>query len=234
MGLRAWKVVATLSRYPIDNPIYHPVRVDGDETDYGILQVTAVIDGLVHQIFSLRFDAHDARANREGHRLATQISHLQDPGHAIIMGGDFNNGGDRLVGFEEFVAQSALRNAYQGPVTRDWPVDHIFYRGPYTAIDTEVTEPPPDTSDHGYIYTGLSTMTSDPGFETVYDGNGIGDYDLADVRDRAFAFDYSSSGNLDHIAVYRPGERIFWVLRNNAGAFSPVFISGEGIGGPSG
>jgi hypothetical protein len=34
---------------------------------------------------------------------------------------------------------------------------------------------------------------------------GIGGYDLKSPADRAFAFDYDSSGKLDHLALYRPG-----------------------------
>jgi hypothetical protein len=65
-------------------------------------------------------------------------------------------------------------------------------------------------------------------------GNGIGGYDLADPADRAFAFDYDSSGKLDHLALYRPGTGTIWILKNTAGQFAPVFAEGSpgnGIGG---
>jgi hypothetical protein len=65
-------------------------------------------------------------------------------------------------------------------------------------------------------------------------GNGIGGYDLRDPADLAFAFDYNSSGKLDHIALYRPGKGTFWILKNTAGTFSPVYQQGSpgnGIGG---
>src|SRR5262245_15723641 len=67
-------------------------------------------------------------------------------------------------------------------------------------------------------------------FTPVYQGSGIGGYDLVSTADRAFAFDYDSSSKLDHIALYRPGETYSWILRNDGGVFSPVF-SGSGIGG---
>jgi hypothetical protein len=65
-------------------------------------------------------------------------------------------------------------------------------------------------------------------------GQGIGGYDLKSPNDRAFAFDWDSSGRMDHIALYRPGTGTFWCLRNNQGAFSPVMSVGDpgnGIGG---
>jgi hypothetical protein len=63
---------------------------------------------------------------------------------------------------------------------------------------------------------------------------GIGGYDLLALEDRAFAFDYNSSGKLDHLVLYRPGHpgnQAFYILRNQGGQFSPVFASQTGIGG---
>lgn len=65
-------------------------------------------------------------------------------------------------------------------------------------------------------------------------GQGIGGYDLKSPHDRAFAFDWNSSGKMDHIALYRPGTGTFWCLRNQSGAFSPALSVGDpgsGIGG---
>ncbi|MCC5608391.1 hypothetical protein LC612_16735, partial [Nostoc sp. CHAB 5834] len=65
-------------------------------------------------------------------------------------------------------------------------------------------------------------------------GRGIGGYDLKSSADRAFAFDYDSSGKLDHLALYRPGTGTIWILKNRAGSFSPVYAQGDpgrGIGG---
>lgn len=60
---------------------------------------------------------------------------------------------------------------------------------------------------------------------------GIGGYDLADDRDRVFSFDHNSSGKLDHLVPYRPGLGTLWILRNNGGAFSPVYAEGSpGVG----
>jgi len=62
----------------------------------------------------------------------------------------------------------------------------------------------------------------------------IGGYDLASGFDQVFAFDYDSSGKLDHLALYRPGTGTIWILKNTAGAFAPVYQQGDpgrGIGG---
>ncbi|AOI72713.1 hypothetical protein WI29_32885 [Burkholderia ubonensis] len=83
---------------------------------------------------------------------------------------------------------------------------------------------PPDTL--------ASTYT--PVFAQGDPGNGIGGYDLKSPADHAFAFDYDSSGKLDHLALYRPGTGTIWILKNTQGAFAPVYHQGDpgsGIGG---
>jgi hypothetical protein len=57
---------------------------------------------------------------------------------------------------------------------------------------------------------------------------GIGSYDLADRRDQAFAFDWTGSGKLDHIALYRPGTGAFYIVERNGGSFNTVH-QGSGI-----
>jgi hypothetical protein len=54
-------------------------------------------------------------------------------------------------------------------------------------------------------------------------GNGIGGYDLKSTADQAFAFDYDSSGRLDHLVLYRPGTGTMWILKNSGGQFAPVY-----------
>jgi hypothetical protein len=63
---------------------------------------------------------------------------------------------------------------------------------------------------------------------------GIGDYNLSSPADRVFAFDYNSSGRLDHLVLYRPVTGIIWILRNDAGTFKVATNRpnpGDGIGG---
>jgi hypothetical protein len=97
--------------------------------------------------------------------------------------------------------------------------------------------------DHLVLYrpgTGTIWILKNSGgaFSPVYQmgspGSGIGGYNLGDPADRAFAFDYDSSGKLDHLVLYRPGTGTIWILKNSGGAFSPVYqmgAPGSGIGG---
>ncbi|KZT22424.1 hypothetical protein NEOLEDRAFT_1138124 [Neolentinus lepideus HHB14362 ss-1] len=81
-------------------------------------------------------------------------------------------------------------------------------------------------------------MSATNAYKAVYaqgdPGNGIGGYDLKSSADRAFAFDYDSSGKLDHIVLYRPGTGTIWILKDENGTWSPVYAEGDpgkGIGG---
>jgi hypothetical protein len=92
--------------------------------------------------------------------------------------------------------------------------------------------------DHLVLYRpGAGTIviiTQENGkFKSVYQqlSSGIGGYDLKSSSDRAFAFDYSCTGKLDHILLYRPGAGVFCILRNNYGLFTSVFAQSETYGG---
>jgi hypothetical protein len=65
-------------------------------------------------------------------------------------------------------------------------------------------------------------------------GSGIGGYDLKSPADRVFAFDYDSSGKLDHLALYRPGTGTIWILKRSGATFAATYHQGDpgnGIGG---
>jgi len=97
--------------------------------------------------------------------------------------------------------------------------------------------------DHLVLYrpgTGTLWILKNNGrnFTSVYaqgdPGRGISGYDLKSRADRAFAFDYDSSGKLDHLVLYRPGTGIIWILKNRSGNFTPIYAQGDpgsGIGG---
>lgn len=61
--------------------------------------------------------------------------------------------------------------------------------------------------------------------------SGIGGYDLKEPSDRIIAFDYNGTGHADHLLCYRPGSGVIWILANDHGAFSPVYMSTDGIAG---
>src|SRR5690349_3036228 len=63
-------------------------------------------------------------------------------------------------------------------------------------------------------------------------GQGIAGYNLADGRDRVFAFDYDSTGKLDHLVCYRPGTGTIWILKkvsdnDSPDAFAVVYHQGD-------
>lgn len=62
-------------------------------------------------------------------------------------------------------------------------------------------------------------------------GNGIAGFDLGSPNDLGFAFDFNSSGNLDHIVFFRPGTGMIRIIKKNPedDNFSAVFQSDEGI-----
>ena len=89
--------------------------------------------------------------------------------------------------------------------------------------------------DHLDLYrpgSGICTIlkNQDGAFSTAYQGVGIGieSYNLRSPDGRAFDFDNDQSEQLDHIAFYRPGIGIFWVIQNNGhGTFSPFCHQGS-------
>ena len=91
-------------------------------------------------------------------------------------------------------------------------------------------------ADHLVLYrpgTGLIWIVKNSAgkFGPVYQGNGIGGYDLQSTADQALAFDYDGSGKLDHLVLYRAGTGTIWILKNDAGVFTPVYQGSSGIGG---
>jgi len=85
----------------------------------------------------------------------------------------------------------------------------------------------------GIIY--IIRKNPDGTFSAVYQSNnGIGGYDLKSSADRAIAFDYDSSGKLDHLALYRPGKGVFWILRRVGADFYPVYTASPNYTWPPG
>src|SRR5580658_4338790 len=90
----------------------------------------------------------------------------------------------------------------------------------------------PGTGTMWILKNGGGVFT--PVFRQGDPGDGIGGYNLKSTADLAFAFDFQSTGKLDHMALYRPGTGTIWILKNTAGVFAPVFRQGDpgdGIGG---
>lgn len=65
--------------------------------------------------------------------------------------------------------------------------------------------------------------------EVVASSRGVGNYDLNDSRDQIISLDYNGDGR-DDLSCYRPGAKIFYLLRSNGtGTYTTVMSSGSGI-----
>jgi hypothetical protein len=91
--------------------------------------------------------------------------------------------------------------------------------------------------DHLLLYrpgTGIIWILKNTGgrFAPVFASTvGIAGYGLDSPADRIIAFDYDSSGKMDHLLLYRAGTGMVWILKNASGTFSAVYASAGGIGG---
>ena len=56
---------------------------------------------------------------------------------------------------------------------------------------------------------------------------GVGGFDLMASSDRGFALDFNSTGKLDHIVFYRPGNGTIWIIDNEHGCFMHVLNVGD-------
>ncbi|MEV6964221.1 S1 family peptidase [Hamadaea sp. NPDC051192] len=85
----------------------------------------------------------------------------------------------------------------------------------------------------GTGFVQIVRQNSDHTFTTILSStSGIGGYDLMNAKDRVLAYDYDHSGKLDHLVLYRPGDRIVHVLRRDVGTrYLPVYADATvGIG----
>ena len=60
---------------------------------------------------------------------------------------------------------------------------------------------------------------------------GIGGYDLKLTSDQVLAYDYSGTGNQDHLLAYRPGAGVGYVIQSAYFAYSQIVTSTQGLGG---
>ena len=67
-------------------------------------------------------------------------------------------------------------------------------------------------------------------FSGVYQGQGLGGYDLKSPNDRMLALDYDGTGRLDHLLLYRPGAGVVSIVENAGGTFRQVYQA-QGLAG---
>jgi len=89
--------------------------------------------------------------------------------------------------------------------------------------------------DHLVIYRpgrGEAAILKNEGgaFSRVYEGQGLGGFDLRSPNDRMLALDYEGSGKLDHLLLYRPGVGVASIVKNANGTFRPVYQA-QGLAG---
>jgi hypothetical protein len=78
--------------------------------------------------------------------------------------------------------------------------------------------------------TELSSSSSNANAR-ILSTSGIGGYNLNSTADRVIAFDYEHTGRQDYLLLYRPGQKIVWIVKNSISGFTPVYQSSNGIGG---
>ncbi|MCJ1256561.1 hypothetical protein MMC24_004383 [Lignoscripta atroalba] len=105
------------------------------------------------------------------------------------------------------------------------PKRPLWESGPYT-----ITE--------GYLQLSRPISKPSATFVSIYQqgdpSQGLAGYTFSSPSDRAFTFDYDSSGKLDHLVLFRPGSGIISILKVTNGVFSAVYTQGatdNGIGG---
>jgi len=157
LGWAAHKAVAVLSRWPLGPASVHPVS-----EGYAMLHTSISIDGLMHHLYSLRFDAWVDQAQVAGLARLQSLVKSHPPGDAIIAAGDFNCGNSQQW-FVDFVQNSGLVNTRterpdDHPCPSDQGIDHIFFRGPYEVLRTEVRCPDPHPSDHTWVLSEFKAI----------------------------------------------------------------------------
>lgn len=169
------KGVAILSRHPITHTRFHRLGTQLPFLDnwyeYGTIQCTMVIRGLLHEVFSTRFapmhdpshswyDPQARTKNRVAHEQTRSMIQGIPSSSAVILGGDFNASWDHAAQTPwagEFRRTSGLREALLDGGQDLWGrVDYLYYRGPYMATHAVHRGVPGQISDHGYI---LATLT---------------------------------------------------------------------------
>ena len=72
-------------------------------------------------------------------------------------------------------------------------------------------------------------------FSAVFiETKGLGGYPGHSLADRAFAFDYESSGKRDYICLYQSGLGLFWIVKHTGSTFTPVYQNAPGTPGIAG
>lgn len=169
LGVTGAKSVAVLSRYPLGQSIRHVVMNGANGTKYAMQETSVIVDQKTHHLLSLRLDAWNASDNAAGHHQISAWAHALPGNDVVIVGGDFNapktlspggpaNSADfDTPWFDEFVRGGGLTSVLGSDTGI---VDHIFFRGPYSAANPVLANPGA-TSDHGYVAADITAAAAD-------------------------------------------------------------------------
>ncbi|MCG5468378.1 hypothetical protein LADH09A_002240, partial [Micromonospora sp. LAH09] len=81
-----------------------------------------------------------------------------------------------------------------------------------------------------FIVTQAPDGTMWPVYRTATAG--IGGFNLTEPQDRIVAFDHEQTGNLDHLALYRPGKGVMFIVQHKPDdTFAAVFQARQGVAG---
>jgi endonuclease/exonuclease/phosphatase family metal-dependent hydrolase len=195
-GVTGTKGVAILSRFALLQTRYYQVEVGGCNIftfckTFGILQATMNIQGVQHEVFSLRFapqhplghaEYHwsEKPGNRAGHELLRQLVRAVPMSHRVIVGGDFNADWDTSPWSTEFRDTSGLKDSlveYERPYGGSWNgrADYIYFRGPYVVKQAALQYGYAGASEHQYALAtlGVSQAAAE---EMANSGGGSMDY----------------------------------------------------------
>ena len=159
-GVAGFKALAVLSRFPLG-----PVAIHRLPSGYAILRTTLVVGGVVHHVFSLRFNARSEAEQIDGLRRLRSLVLATPPAEAVIAAGDFNCGFGQSY-FVNFAKSSRLRHALserpdEFPCSHD-EIDHIFFRGDYVVRRSLYRCSPPNPSDHPWVFAEFQVRPRSP------------------------------------------------------------------------
>ena len=155
-------------------------------------------------------------ANRAGQALACGIAAISGGRKLYLALPD-----DPASGVLEIIGLSSIR---------DLPPEPLLYQSGAGIGGYDLADPADQAFAFDYDGSGKldHLVLYRPGHRTIWvlknnggtfqavlaSSGGIGGYDLANSRDRVFAFDYYSNGRLDHLVLYRPGTGTIWILNS--------------------
>jgi endonuclease/exonuclease/phosphatase family metal-dependent hydrolase len=182
-GWTGTKGIGIISRYQASSVQYYETTIPSCTVttfcpQFGIAQYTIAINGLQHEIFSVRhapmhapsdssYHWSEVPLNQAGHQLSKGLAASIPSDHVVIMGGDFNAAWDKswAVNFRDTSGLTDTLLAHPDPLMAETfytRKDYIYYRGPYSTDYAELRYGVQGASDHPYSQAILKRADSGP------------------------------------------------------------------------